>query len=100
MTEETVSWFGEECIDKDAKALGVYVALRILQFRVRYSTNIPVLYREVRLLESRLKPYLSIFLQDEKQMEEAVDAGKEFLKALVAHSTLPGIFMDGSKKFT
>jgi len=48
-----------------------------------------VLYREVGLRESRLKPYLSIFLQDEKQMEEAVDAGKGFLKAFVTHSSLP-----------
>ena len=70
-------------------ALGVYITLLMLQFRVRYSTDIPVLYREVGLLESRLKPYLSIFLQDEKQMEETVDAGKEFLKAFVAHSSLP-----------
>jgi hypothetical protein len=61
----------------------------MLQFRVRYSTDIPVLYREVGLRESRLKPYLSIFLQDEKQMEEAVDAGKGFLKAFVTHSSLP-----------
>jgi hypothetical protein len=60
----------------------------MLQFRVRYSTDIPVLYREVGLLESRLKPYLSIFLQDEKQMEEVVDAGKEFLKAFVARFSL------------
>ena len=63
--------------------------LLMLQFRVRYSTDIPVLYREVGLLESQLKPYLSIFPQDEKQMEEAADAGKEFLKAFVAHSSLP-----------
>ena len=85
----TVSWFGEERIENDAGALGVYITLLMLQFRVRYSTDIPVLYREVGLLESRLKPYLSIFLQDEKQMEETVDAGKEFLKAFVAHSSLP-----------
>ena len=36
-----------------------------------------------------MKQYLSIFLNDEKQMEEAVDAGEEFLKAFVAHSSLP-----------
>ena len=36
-----------------------------------------------------MKPCLSIFLQDEKQMEEAVDAGEEFLKAFANHSTLP-----------
>ncbi|MBL7117653.1 MAG: hypothetical protein ISS94_02565 [Candidatus Syntrophoarchaeum sp.] len=67
----TVSWFREERIDTDARVLGVYITLLIVQFRVRYSTDIPVLYREVGLRESRLKPYLSIFLQDEKQMEEA-----------------------------
>lgn len=68
---ETVSWFGEERIDTDAKAPGVYITLLMLQFRVRYSTDIPVLYREVGLLKSRLKPCLSIFLNNEKQMEEA-----------------------------
>jgi hypothetical protein len=61
---KTVSWFGKERIDTDAKALGIYVALLIVQFRVRYSTDSPVLYRKVGLLESRLKPYLSIFIQD------------------------------------
>lgn len=84
----TVSWFGEERIDTDARALGVYITLLMLQFRVRYSTDIPVLYREVGVLESRLKPYLSIFLNDDK-MSEAVDAGEEFLKALVKHTALP-----------
>ena len=97
-------------INNDAKALGVYITLLIVQFRVRYSTDIPVLYREGGLLESRLKPYLPILLQDEKQMEEAVDAGEEFLKAFVAYSSLPelkrswialnGIFMERSKKHT
>ena len=67
----TVSWFREERIDTDARALGVYITLLIVQFRVRYSTDIPVLYREVGVLESRLNPYLAIFLNDEQQMEEA-----------------------------
>ena len=81
--------FGEKRLDTDARALGVYIMLLMLQFRVRYSTDISVLYREVGLLESRLKTYLALFLNDDKQMEEAVDAGEEFLKAFVAHSSLP-----------
>jgi len=80
--------FGEEWIDNDAKALGVYVALLILQFRVRYRTDIPVLCREEGLMESRLKPYLALFLNDEEELREAVDTGKGFLKALVARTTL------------
>jgi hypothetical protein len=60
----------------------------MLQFRVRYSTDISVLYREVGLLESRLKTYLALFLNDDK-VSEAVDAGEEFLKSFVAHSSLP-----------
>lgn len=90
MTEETESWFGKEWIDNDAKALGVYVALLILRFRVRYRTDIPVLCREESLMESRLKPYLALFLNDEQEeLKEAVDTGKGFLKALVAHTSLP-----------
>jgi len=89
MTEETVSWFGKEWIDKDAKALGVYVALLILRFRVRYRTDIPVLCSEDSLMESRLKPYLALLLNNEEELREAVDTGKEFLKALVAHTSLP-----------
>ncbi len=82
----TLSWFGKEWIDNDAKALGVYIALLILRFRVRYGTDIPVLCREEGLMEARLEPYLSIFLKDEKLIE-AVDAGKELLKALVEHTS-------------
>lgn len=73
MTEETESWFGKEWIDEDAKALGVYVALLILQFRVRYSTDTPFLCREEGLMESRLKPYLALLLHDEEELSEAVD---------------------------
>ncbi len=40
-----------------------------------YSTDIPVLCREERLLEARLKPYLSIFMKDEKLIK-AIDAGE------------------------
>lgn len=88
MTEEPdLSWFGAERIDTDARTLGVYVTLLIVQFRVRYSTDIPVLYREVGALESRLKPYLSIFLNDkENELDEAVAAGRAFLNAFVLHT--------------
>lgn len=82
--------FGKEWIDNDAKALGVYIALLILRFRVRYSTDIPILCREESLMESRLRPYLALLLHDEEEeLREAVDTGKRFLKALVAHTTLP-----------
>lgn len=84
--KESLSWFGTEWIDNDAKALGVYITLLILRFRVRFATDIFVLCREEGLMEARLKPYLSIFLKDEK-LREAIDAGKEFLKALVKHAS-------------
>jgi len=71
MNETVLSWFVEERINNDAKALGVYITLLMLQFRVRFTTDIPALYRGVGLLETQLKLYLSIFLQDDKQMEEA-----------------------------
>ena len=88
MTEEPdLSWFGAERIGTDARTLGVYVTLLIVQFRVRYSTDIPVLYREVGALESRLRPYLSIFLNDkENELDEAVAAGRAFLNAFVEHT--------------
>lgn len=87
--EPDLSWFGEERIDTDASALGVYVTLLIVQFRVRYSTDIPVLCREVGALESRLKPYLSLFLHDKEELSESIEAGRTFLNAFVAHTSLP-----------
>jgi hypothetical protein len=87
MEEETESWFGPEWIESDAKALGVYVTLLILRFRVRYSTDIPLLLREEGLMGGRLSPYLSIFLKDE-QLAEAVETAKKFLKAFVEHTEL------------
>ncbi|MBE0516385.1 MAG: hypothetical protein IBX41_03185 [Methanophagales archaeon] len=84
--KETLSWFGKEWIEKDAKALGVYITLLMLRFRVRFSTDIPVLCREEGLMEARLKPYLAIFLKDEK-LREAIAAGKGFLNALVTHTS-------------
>ncbi|MHC1611050.1 MAG: hypothetical protein ACXQTW_05585 [Candidatus Methanospirareceae archaeon] len=83
------AWFGKEWVENDAKALGVYVALLILRFRVRYSTDIPILCREEHLMESRLKPYLALLLHDEgDELREAVETGKKFLKALAAHTSL------------
>ncbi len=90
MTEGTVSWFEKEWIDNDAKALGVYVALLILQFRVRYKTDIHLLCGDDSLMGLRLKPYLALLLHDdEDELKAAMDAGKVFLKALVAHTSLP-----------
>ena len=83
MTEEAVSWFKKEWMDTDASALGVYVTLLILRFRVRYRTDVPRLSREEGLLETRLKPYLALFLQDEQELlKEAVETGKAFITAL------------------
>jgi hypothetical protein len=89
MTEGTGSWFGKEWIENDAKALGVYVALLILQFRVRYRTDIHLLSGDDSLMELRLKPYLALLLHDDKELRAAVDTGKGFLKALVARTSLP-----------
>lgn len=86
--KETLSWFGKEWLDNDAKALGVYITLLMLRFRVRFATDIPVLCREEGLMEARLKPYLAIFQKDEKLIE-AIAAGKEFLNALVKHTSFP-----------
>ena len=86
MMKETLSWFGKDWIDNDAKALGVYITLLMLRFRVRFSTDIPVLCREEGLMEARLRPYLAIFLKDER-LREAIAAGKEFLNALVKHTS-------------
>ena len=88
MTEGTVSWFEKEWIDSDAKALGVYVALLILQFRVRYRTDIHLLCGDDSLMELRLKPYLALLLHDD-ELRAAMETGKGFLKALVAHTSLP-----------
>ncbi len=82
MTEEPVLWFGQERIDTDAKALGVYLTALIVRFRVRYRTDVPLLSRDESLLKTRLKPYLALFLQDEQELKEAIDAGKAFLTAL------------------
>ena len=42
----TMPWFRKEWIDTDAKALGVYMALLLVRFRVRLRTDIPILYRD------------------------------------------------------
>ena len=84
-----VLWFRKEWIDTNAKALGVYVALLLVRFRVRLRTDIPALYSEEGKIEGRLKPYLSIFLRgkDKKLIDTAaIDAGKEFFMRLVDHT--------------
>ena len=83
----TLPWFRKEGIDTDARALGVYMALLLVRFRVRLRTDIPILYREEGKIEERLKPYLSIFLRDEdKKLIEGINAGKEFFRALVGQT--------------
>jgi hypothetical protein len=82
MDEETEPWFASEWLESDAKALGVYLTLLIIRFRVRYSTDIPLLVREESLLKVRLSPYLALFLNDEQQAE-GVKTAKEFIKAFV-----------------
>jgi hypothetical protein len=90
MTEEPVSWFGQERIDTDARALGVYLTALIVRFRVRYRTDVPMLRSDEFLFEARLKPILTLFLKDEdeeeqqqkEQLREALTAGQEFLNAL------------------
>ena len=84
-----VLWFRKEWIDTNAKALGVYMALLLVRFRVRLRTDIPALYSEEGKIEGRLKPYLSIFLRDkDKKLIDtaAIDAGKGFFMRLVDHT--------------
>jgi len=83
----TLPWFKKEWIGSNAKALGVYMALLLVRFRVRLRTDIPVLYSDEGIIEQRLKSYLSIFMRDkDKKLIEAIDAGKDFFKALVEHT--------------
>jgi hypothetical protein len=85
MTEEPVPWFGQDRVDTDAKALGVYLTALIVRFRVRYRTDVPMLRSDEFLFGARLKPLLTLFLQEEEeeeQLKEALTAGKEFLNAL------------------
>jgi ribosomal protein S17E len=88
MEFEEKTWFRKEWIGSNAKALGVYMALLLVRFRVRLRTDIPNLYSDEGIIEQRLEPYLSIFLRDkDKKLIEAIDAGKEFFKALVEHTS-------------
>ena len=83
MTEESVSWFKKEWIATDANTLGVYVTLLIIRFRVRYRTDVPMLRSDEFLFGARLKPFLTLFLQDdEEQLKDALASGNEFLNAL------------------
>ena len=87
MEIEEKPWFRKEWIGSNAKALGVYMALLLVRFRVRLRTDIPILYSDDGVIEGRLKPYLLIFLRDkDEKLIEAIDAGKEFFKALVEHT--------------
>ena len=73
----------KEWIGSNAKALGVYMALLLVRFRVRLRIDIPILYSDEGIIEQRLEPYLSIFLRDKnKKLIEAIDAGKEFFKQI------------------
>jgi len=85
MAEETEPWFASEWLESDAKTLGVYLTLLILRFRVRYSTDVPLLARDASFLKVRLSPYLALFLHDE-QLGEGVEAAKKFLRAFVEHT--------------
>jgi hypothetical protein len=88
MTEEPVSWFGQERIDTDAKALGVYLTTLIVRFRVRYRTDVPLLRSDEFLFRARLKPYLALFLHEEtEEQKEALVAGEEFLNALCKNTS-------------
>jgi hypothetical protein len=88
MGEETEPWFGIEWLESDAKALGVYLTLLIIRFRVRYSTDIPLLVRDASLLQVRLSPYLALFLNAEQQAE-GFETAKKFLKAFVERTEFP-----------
>ncbi|MBN1762160.1 MAG: hypothetical protein JW878_03635 [Methanomicrobia archaeon] len=88
MTEEPVSWFGQERIDTDAKALGVYLTTLIVRFRVRYRTDVPMLRSDEFLFGARLKPFLTLFLKDDEQeLKDALAAGEEFLNALCKNTS-------------
>ena len=69
-------------MDTDAKALGVYLTLLIVRFRVRYQTDVPMLRSNEFLFGARLKPFLSLFLHEEQELKEALTSGKEFLNVL------------------
>ena len=88
MAEEREPWFASEWLESDAKTLGVYLTLLILRFRVRYSTDVPLLARDESFLKVRLSPYLALFLHDE-QLAEGVETAKKFLRAFVEHTEFP-----------
>ncbi|RZN37911.1 MAG: hypothetical protein EFT35_05480 [Methanophagales archaeon ANME-1-THS] len=86
--KKMLPWIRKEWTARESNALGLYIALLLLQFRVRYSTDIPLLSTDDRVLEARLRPYLAIFLKDE-ELAEAVETGRVFFKAFVEHTSLP-----------
>ncbi len=88
MAEEREPWFASEWLESDAKTLGVYLTLLILRFRVRYSTDVPLLARDESFLKVRLRPYLALFLHEEQQAE-GVETAKKFLRAFVEDTEFP-----------
>jgi len=87
MMTETLSWLRKDWVDTGAKALGVYITLLLVRFRVRLRTDIPVLYGVQGKIEERLKPYLSVFLSDNSnKLSDAIYVAKEFFNALFVHT--------------
>ena len=86
--EETVPWFGQEFMESDAKALGTYIAALVLRFRVRYRTDMSVLSTDMELWETRIKPYVALLLHDPSELQDAVAAGKRFLKSFVQQTSI------------
>ncbi|HDS45596.1 MAG TPA: hypothetical protein ENN68_05830 [Methanomicrobia archaeon] len=86
--EETVSWFGQEFVESDAKALGTYIAALVLRFQVRYRTDMSVLSTDMELWELRIKPYVALLLHDPEELRDAVAAGKRFLKVFVQQTSI------------
>ncbi len=86
--EETVPWFGQELVESDAKALGTYVAALVLRFRVRYRTDMSMLSTDMELWETRFKPYVALLLHDPAELQDAVAAGKQFLKTFVQQTSV------------
>ena len=86
--EETVPWFGRQFVESDAQALGTYIAALVLRFRVRYRTDMSVLSMDMELWGTRFKPYVELLIHDPAELQDAIAAGKQFLKAFVQHAAL------------
>ncbi|MGC9445128.1 MAG: hypothetical protein ACP5E9_09425 [Candidatus Methanospirareceae archaeon] len=86
--KETVPWFGQELVESDAKAIGTYIAALVLRFRVRYRTDMSVLSTDMELWETRIKPYIALLLHDPAELQDALTAGKRFLKTFVQQTSI------------